>query len=69
MAPGSPGSGTQMGPGRAVLGAQLAQGGISSPEKVDQFLPVFAPEELEQFEPAAGEQISAILDDGNPFES
>ncbi len=32
LEPGSPGPGTQMGPGRAVLGTQLAQGGISAPE-------------------------------------
>lgn len=69
LEPGSPRSGTQMSSGRAVRGTQLAQGGISSPEKVEQFLPVFAPEELEQFEPSAGEQLSANLDDGNPFES
>ncbi len=69
LEPGSPGPGTQMGPGRAVLGTQLAQGGISAPEKVDQFLPVFAPEELEQFEPAGGNQITANLGGGNPFES
>ena len=69
LEPGSPGSGTQMGPGRAVQRTQLAQAGISSPEKVDQFLPEYAPEELEQFEPAAGEQISANFGGGNPFES
>lgn len=57
------------GAGRTGLVTQLAQAGISSPEKVDQFLPVFAPEELEQFEPAVGGQISANLDGGNPFES
>jgi hypothetical protein len=69
LEPGSPGPGAQTGFGRAVQRTQLAQAGISSPEKVDQFLPEYAPEELEQFEPAAGDQITANLDGGNPFES
>lgn len=69
LRPGSPDPGTQADSGRPIQGTQLAQAGISSPEELELFLPVFALEELEQFEPAAGEQVAASLGGGNPFES